>query len=476
MPKIRQTVSIALWTTAGTVAHFERETSRLLHRPPAAPATLGLVLVRDGARLVCAGSDPPLAVLPTHGGGPCTLVPMEAAPPLSLVEQPGGPLCLFQDGAALRALPDGTIRLAGGPPDAGAFFLAVTAQAMRCAEALQSDRWVDLATGLIHPAAAAVPAQPGRLDFAGRVFSIGGTVSPFAADPSPRTPLHRVHAVLPEGAMLHAARFRPLIYFAAYGGNLYYECLRLALQSLAEHGAFDGTLCIAADRPRGAVRRLVPGAFEGRWLHRETTADAGLFARYDIDGWGLEGYSPILYLDADVIINAPLTPLLTLLSGSGRVHAGTSNFFVPHLAGRPYGDHDPDLADWFGAFLFGHDPRLAGRPFAMGGSGTIGFATVADARLAFDTVRALRRSVSPERLAKYGDQPLFNYALHTLDCGDFTTLDPFIELARDASECSTARRGLMHFHAGVGNVRVKHESMRSYSASLRRADFLSAPS
>jgi hypothetical protein len=468
MPKLRQNLSIALWTLHGNAARFEPETSWLVHRPAGTAAALGLVLDRTGARLVLPDSDPPLAVLPSRDGGPCTLVPMEGEARLSLVEQPGGPLCLFHEGAALRALPDGTIRLHDGPLDPDAFFLAVTAQALRCAEALRADRWVDLANGLIHGPATDVPGHPGRLDFAGRRLSIAGTVSPFAADPSPRAPLHRVHVVLPEGAMLHAARFRPLIYFATYGGDIYDACLRLALQSLADHGDFDGTLCIATDRPRGAVRRLIPRAFDGRWLHREITADAGLFARYDADAWGLEGFSPLLYMDADVIINAPLAPLLTALAGSRRLHVATNNDVVPHLAGRPYAEHEAEVANWFGAFLFGHDPRLAQAPFAMGNSGTIGFATIADARLAFDAVRALRRSVCPELVATYGDQPLFNYALHTLGCGDFTTLDRFIELARHTGECSSERRGLVHFHAGVGNVRVKLESMRAYSASLRR--------
>jgi hypothetical protein len=283
---------------------------------------------------------------------------------------------------------------------------------------------------------------------------------------SPRAPLHRLHLVLPDGAMLHLARFRPLIYFTIYGGDLYYACLRIALRSLADHGAFDGTVCIAADRPRGAVRRLVPEAFAGRWLHRETTAAAGLFARFDCDQWGLEGFSPILYMDVDVVIDAPLTPLLTRIAGSARLHVGTSNHFVPQLAGRPYTDYDSDLADWFGHWLFGHDPRLAQVPFAMGGSGTIGFATIADARLAFDLVRVLRRRVRLELVEYFGDQPLFNYALHALGCGDFAALDPFIELARDAGECSGARRGIMHFHAGVGNAQVKLDAMRTYSASL----------
>jgi hypothetical protein len=469
MPVPRQTFPTTLSTLHGTTAQFERDTGRLVHRPPGAADALSLVLDRTGARLLT-DSNPPLSVLPASAAGPCTLVRLDHPARLSLVEQKFGPLCLFHDGAALRAMPDGTIMLTDEPLDRRAFFLAITAQAMRCAGALSSDRWVDLATGVIHAPAAAAPGHPDRLAFAGRIFSIAGTQSPFVADPSPRAPLHRVHVVLPDGAMLHAARFRPLIYFAIHGGDPYYQCLRLALQSIADHGAFDGMLCIAADRPRSAVRRLIPRVFEGRWLHRETTADAGLFARYDVDAWGLEGYSPILYMDADVIINAPLTPLLTRLAGSRRLHVGTSNHFFPHLAGRAHGDYEAEFADWFGGFLFGHDPRLANVPFAMGNSGTIGFATVACSRPAFDAVRALRRSVRTDMLEIYGDQPLFNYVLHALDCGDFTTLDPFIELARDASECSTARRGLMHFHAGVGNVAVKLESMRAYSTSLRGVD------
>jgi hypothetical protein len=464
---LRETDCMALWTWRGDRVRFDPQSGRLTHGGPEdAAVAVSLNLDRRGARLVWTGAQPPVCLVPASGDGKCAVVAAEDAQRLSLVEEPGGPLCLFLGEAALHALPDGTARLMEAPLSADAFFVAVSAHALRCAEALQADRWIDLADRRVYPPAAPVPGRPAWLAFAGRMFSIAGTQGPFADDAAPRSPLHRLHLVMQDGAMLHLARFRPLIYFTIYGGDSYYELLRLALRSLADHGAFDGTLCIAADRPRAAVRRLIPDSFAGRWLYRETTAEAGLFARFDCDQWGLEAYSPILYVDADVIVDAPLTPLLTLLAGSPRLHVGTSNHFVPHLAGLSHTAYASDIADWFGHWLFGNDPRLAQVPFAMGNSGTIGFATIADARLAFDLVRVLRRSVRHELVAYFGDQPLFNYALHALGCGDFTTLNRFIELARDAGECSGARRGLMHFHAGVGNVAVKLEAMLGYSASL----------
>jgi len=466
---LRETDCMALWTWRGDRVRCDPHTGLLAHGGGGEDGAnaVSLSLDRLGARLVWTGAQPVVCLVPAVGDGTCAVVAPEDAQRLSLVEEPGGPLCLFLGEAALHAMPDGTVRLLAGPLSADAFFVAATAHALRCAEALRSDRWIDLADRRIHAPATPVPGRPAWLAFAGRHVSIAGTQGPFAADGAPRSPLHRLHLALPDGAMLHLARFRPLIYFTIYGGDPYYELLRLALRSLADHGAFDGTLCIAADRPRAFVRRLVPEAFAGRWLHRETTAEAGLFARFDCDQWGLEAYSPILYMDADIIVDAPLTPLLALLAGSRRLHVGTSNHFVPHLAGRPYTEYASDIADWFGHWLFGHEPRLAQVPFAMGNSGTIGFATVADARLAFDMVRVLRRSVRLELVQYFGDQPLLNYALHALGCGDFTALDPFIELARDAGECSGARRGLMHFHAGVGNVSVKLEAMRAYSLTLR---------
>jgi len=469
---LRETDCMALWTWRGDRVRFDPATGRLAYGGDGDGAgtnvadAVGLSLDRLGARLVWTGAQPAVCLVPGLVDGSCTMAPPEDPQRLSLVEEPGGPLCLFLGDAALHALPDGSVRLMEGPLSADAFFVAVSAHARRGAEALRSDRWIDLADRRIYAPAATVPGRPAWLDFAGRHFSIAGTQGPFAADASPRAPLHRLHLLLPDGAMMHLSPFRPLIYFTIYGGDSYYELLHLALRSMADHGAFDGTLCIAADRSRGAVRRLVPETFAGRWLHRETTVAAGLFGRFDCDQWGIEGYSPILYVDADVVVDAPMTPLLTQLAGSSRLHVCTCNHFLPHLAGLPYTAYASDIADWFGHWLFGNDSRLAQIPFAMGNSGTIGFATIADARLAFDLVRVLRRSVRPELIEYFGDQPLFNYAIHALGCGDFAMLDTFIELARDAGECSGARRGLMHFHAGVGNVSVKLEAMRAYSASL----------
>jgi hypothetical protein len=466
MQAFDQATTVLLRTLHGNAVHFEPGTRRLVHGPALLDEELRLLVDGSGGRLALLGRQGPRGVLIAPGNGVCRLVPIDQATRFTMVEDSGGPLGLFTGDTALHALPDGALCLRDGPVGEDAFFFAITEQARRCAGALRADRWVDLTTGAIHPPASPVPGQWHQLAIAGRILSIAGTRDPFVVDAAAESPLHRLHVVLPDGAILPLARYRPLIYFAVYGPERYFECLALALQSMAAHGGFDGTLCIASDRGRDGVSRFVPEAFAGRWLHRETSAEAGLFARYECIGWALEAFSPLLYLDADVIINAPLTPLLTRLAASRRLHVSTSNRFAPHLTGHPWRAHASDLADWFGNWLFGHDPRLADLPFAMGGSGTIGFSTVGDARLAFDTVRALRRSVRYELVEYFGDQPLFNYALHVLGCGEFAALDAFLDFARHAGECGEARRGLMHFHAGVGNVDVKHEAMLQYMAWL----------
>jgi hypothetical protein len=465
-----QATSALLRTIHGNAVYFEPDKSRLAHGSGSLEGNeIRLAVDAAGCRQTVGGRHGARGVRMAPGDAGCRLVPLERATCFTLVEDHGGPLGVFNRGAALHTSQDGTLHLRRGPLNEDALFFAVTEQAMRCACALREDRWVDCTTGHIHAPGAVMPGQWHLLAIAGRVVSIVGTRDPFVTDSIPGAPVHRLHVILPDGGILPLARYRPLIYFAVYGPDRYFACLSLALQSIFRHGAFDGTVCIASDRGRDEVAPFVPDAFAGRWIHRDITADAGLFARYDCLDWGLEAFSPVLYMDTDVIINAPLAPLLTPLAGSRRVHAGTSDRLAPHLAGKAWRAHASDLADWFGNWLFGNDPRLADQPFAMGGSGIIGFATMGDAQLAFDTVRALRRHVRPELLAYFGDQPLFNYALHVLGCGNFTTLETCIDLARHIGECGEARRGLMHFHAGVGNVEVKHEAMLHYMARLDAA-------
>jgi hypothetical protein len=310
-----------------------------------------------------------------------------------------------------------------------------------------------------------VPDHQAQIAFGGRSFSVAGTVDPFVPD-APDGPLHGMRVVLPDGAMLHLARYRPLICFAVFGSDAYYGCLGIALQSLAAFGNYDGTICIAADRPRGQLRRHIPAAFQDRWLHRPLDTRSGLFARYDMAAWGIGEFGPVLYMDTDVVANAPLHPLLTQLAGSRLLHIATENRLAPHLAGQRPAAYGGAVADWFGHWLLGHDPRLASRPFVMGSSGIIGFGSLADASTAFATVRALRRQVRPELIGSFTDQPLLNYALQTLDCGEYQLLDRFVDFARSAERAGAQRRGLMHFHAGVGNDRHKLATMRRYLAGL----------
>ncbi len=406
----------------------------------------------------------PLCAVPAPNGGPCSLLPLQEAPRLSLVEEPGGHLCLFTNDGAVAATADGTIRLIEGPLTAEAFLTAVTDQAQHCADALRSDRWVDMISRRILAPATEVPEHQ-KLELDGKAFSAAGTEDPFVLDAREGS-MHRMRVFLPDGAMLHLARYRPLICFAVFGSDEYYGCLGVALQSLATFGNYDGTICIAADRPRGQLRRHLPAAFQDRWLYRSLDPRSGLFARYDMETWGIGAFGPVLYLDTDVVANAPLTPLLTQLAGSSLVHIATENRLAPHLAGQLPAAYGGEVADWFGHWLLRHDPRLASRPFVMGSSGIIGFGSVADACAAFASVRAVRRQLRPEPIERFGDQPLLNYALQALDCGEYQLLDRFVDFTRTAERAGAERRGLMHFHAGVGNDRHKLAAMRRYVAGL----------
>ncbi len=290
-----------------------------------------------------------------------------------------------------------------------------------------------------------------------------GLPGPFVTEEA--TP-RQMSVIAPGGRVLRLVLYNPVICFTVFGPDEFYKVLEVALDALHRFGAYDGSLCIAADWSAEAVAKLVPGIFAGGWRHVRITGNDGLFARYDLPDWALEAYQPVVYMDADVVANARLRPLLARLAASRRIHMATEDRLFTHVAGRGADRIAEATEGWFGAWLFRGDPRLADGSFALGSSGIIAADHAGRLRPLCSLVRGLRRAVPPDLVARYTDQALANYALHALGGSDFKTLDRFVDFARAAETAPRERRGLMHFHSGVGQGAAKLAAMRRYVASL----------
>ena len=126
----------------------------------------------------------------------------------------------------------------------------------------------------------------------------------------------------------------------------------------AAHGALVARLAalVGDARDRASVRDLVPWLLDGAYPFLRRNLNYMKLAAYR-----LEGYDAVLFLDLDVVVTAPLAPLLALSRGAALVgdradvdrRSGTSRPPVRHARARPrrrrfgrFGDESIALAEF----------------------------------------------------------------------------------------------------------------------------------
>ena len=455
-----------LLTSAGGMLHLDTETRALRHAT-CSPGRRNLVLHLAGPSAWLIVVDPltgvaQRCVVPAAQGG-LSLAAMDAPSPWRL--RAAGPWVeVVCDAGGLRATGDGGLDLAA--ESEASRFCVVGLASMRCLDTLLGHQWLRQGGPPRAVQASLRFADRPVLLLDGQEIDPSGLPGPFVTgEGTPR----QMSVIAPGGRVMRLVLYNPVICLAVFGPDAFYGVLGVALDALDRFGGYDGALCIAADRPAEAMACVVPNAFAGRWRHVPMTGEDGLFARYTLPDWGLEAYQPVLYMDADVVANARLRPMLARLAGSRRVHMATEDRLFAHVAGRGADRVEEATEGWFGAWLFRGDPRLADTGFALGSSGIIAADHAGRLQPLCALVQALRQAVDPELVRRYTDQALANYALHALGEGDFKTLDRFVDFARAAETAPPTRRGLMHFHSGVGQGAAKLAAMRRYVATLADA-------
>ena len=259
--------------------------------------------------------------------------------------------------------------------------------------------------------------------------------------------------------------YRPLIYYAAFGPDAYFDQMRLSLESLFQIGRYDGTVLVITDRDAAGVARFTQTDWQQTIVvQRQISNDPMTIsaARYSIiDVPDAAGFQPILYVDTDVLFDAEALPLLIAIMSSDRITAVRETH------------HDVAAVMSLGGGLLAADGCVVGDARGFN-SGQLGIPHIAKAeeafRLIMDSVENLRRQDS-SMVGVWLDQPVANYIAFKLGGFDLDTLSQFGGVAwQDGKLQAPPRRGLLHFWPAGSTAAEKCQAMENYLAMLTGVD------
>ncbi len=474
----------SLLTWFGTLLYFDEDRQVLRHGPPATSPRN--VVLRDGAtqpEVLRQDRGPPDAARDrdgqdrdgpdrdglegwglhgdaAHGRGP------------SVVAQPGERrIGLAFGGGLLRMLPDGGV-------DAGAGVLDDWERLLPLDQG-RLDMVLDLlCTGWYMPRGALVIRRSEVALLPGPRLGIGGFEAELAAATFPLLPqttgtaggrtVVRTLDLLYDGWKLERfERFAPLVYFTIFRDAFFLESMQLTVQSLEQVGRYEGDYLLITDVSEEEGRRYFPGIDPRRvhYSHDPAPALADIAAARRLFDRAIVGrFQPVLYLDADIVADAPIEPMLRDVMHSDQI------FFATEFLGADLHGPDEPATHWFGRFLEEQDRNWDYRLARCINSGMIA-ARHADLMTApFATVSAswaAWRARNGTDHHAYLDQPFINYVLQKTRTANVTTLDHYARCVHAGSPGDgDPRLGFVHFNSGVGHN--KYDRMRAYLETLLR--------
>ncbi len=254
-------------------------------------------------------------------------------------------------------------------------------------------------------------------------------------------------------------RYRPLVYFAAYGDALVMRQFALAVTSLLTVGAYDGEIVVLTDKTPAEIGALFPDLMPARLVLLPMPAVdrvAYLASRYAIAIWpGAWDFQPLLYVDADLLFDRPVAPMLHAVAQAEHICAppeqyplGETHVIGGHLLADD-GCHPPPGR-------MGFNSGTLGIPNMRTHAGTLS--------LIARTLRN-RRTVVGRQAETFVDQPIANYLAYRTDTFDTAVLAPFVRLA--AGDADPADRiGIVHF-CWVAGAQARVDVMESYLERVR---------
>jgi hypothetical protein len=241
------------------------------------------------------------------------------------------------------------------------------------------------------------------------------------------------------------------------------------LASLLEFGCFKGNIAVISDQPPEKIIPYIPIEYRSR-VHFEIVPSMDVFQRYLISSPIFDNYSPIIYLDTDIVVDADINSTLRDILRADGICVTTESSSYPELASSKIANviDSRRIGNWFGLELCRADPECAQKLLPCANSGIIGYKNADFFRPIGAQVAALCQDHTNRELTRwFGDQPVLNYVLVRTQTADTASLSNRCKFVSEWDQFSGESSGFRHFVWARGRDKV--QQMAAYLESLRKS-------
>ena len=448
---------LALVTFHGTLVYFDAVARQLRH------AAIGgcdgnVHATRNGADVVLTWQDGETARKLGHlAPDVCTVAAGDNVGKLTATFLMKDLVALRASGRFLSAAPDGGLTMARSQALDCEIFLLIELEDLARLEFILANRWLSCFSGeLVTPRGVERHMiEIGRI----RLPIIDLIDAARAGTASGSLP--RDLFVTYDGWKLeHFVLFRPLAYFVAYGKDEIFQCGEIAIRSLFDFGQWGGDVLVITDDANVRFAERLPAEIRER-VHVVSIPAYDVLdytlARYRIGDTKIGGrYQPVIYIDTDIVCDAPFLDLAKAAAMSADLQVCTELLLLN------------DRNDYFGKSLLeadgvAIDPKLPGIS-----SGIFAFRNVETQRVLFHMIIAatynFAASIGNRQIDPSYDQLTFNYVIYKTNARKNTLLSDLVKIHYNflAPLTGPIGKGFVHFAGGVGNSLPKLKQMANY--------------
>ena len=242
----------------------------------------------------------------------------------------------------------------------------------------------------------------------------------------------------------------PLIWTCVYGGDDYFNILRISLESLIKYGKYKRSLYIFSDKDQQQTLQYVPTELWSWTIVLPFPEKAHISSRYDCASHLPKDYDVYLYVDTDIVYDASVWSMLYDIKNSEKLCFTSEKHLYPNLQAKIGSLRNGSTynSEWFGLAIAHQDGSLDDRYLPIINSGVIGSNDLDELVTVCCDIKAKLKYIDPKYLKEFGDQPVTNYVIIRYGCE--TNITRYVHFVNSAPPELHVRngvglRGMVHF-------------------------------